>query len=45
MQYQNQLPAEDYILLEESLSTMIECLLAAENEAMDPPACGLQVSH
>jgi hypothetical protein len=24
---------------------MIECLLTAENEAMDPPAPGLQVSH
>jgi hypothetical protein len=45
MQYENQFPVDDYVMLQGSLSTMIECLLTAENEAMDPPAPGLEVSR
>lgn len=44
-QYQNELVAGDYRSLQESVATMIECLRAAEIEAMDPPAPGLQVSR
>ena len=42
--YQNQLPGGDFISLQESVNTMIECLHTAENKTMDPPAPGLQVN-
>ena len=34
----------DFVSLQESVTTMLECIQTAENEAMDPPAPGLQVS-
>jgi hypothetical protein len=43
--YQVEMAVEDYMSLEESVSKMIECLHTAENEAMDPPAPGVQVSR
>ena len=36
---------ENFLSLQGSASTMLECLQNAENEAMDPPAPGLPVSH
>ena len=35
----------DFLSLQDSVSMMLECLQDAENEAMDPPAPGLPVSH
>ena len=39
------IPENDFLSLENSVATMLECLGNAENEAMDPPAPGLQVSQ
>jgi hypothetical protein len=41
----DQIAVEDYQSLQESVSTMLGCLRTAENQAMDPPAPGLQVSQ
>ena len=36
---------DNFLSLQGSASTMLECLQNTENEAMDPPAPGLPVSH